>query len=344
MKTVRYGFIGCGAVGQRRHLRESTLNRKIEIAAVCDINKSRARRVGRQFAAPVYFDYRDMLRDAALDAVVVGTPNALHADMTVDACKAGCHVLCEKPMTITTRDARRMIKAAAQAKRFLMIGHNQRFMPPHVKAKRMIEAGDIGRVLSFVSVFKHGGPEQWSADGMDSWFFKKAEAGFGVLGDLAVHKVDLMRWLLDEEFTDVSARVATLDKRRGRHLMRLEDTALLTLRTASRIIGSIDTSWTNYGLEENHTTIYGDRGVLRIGIDPDYPLIHETRDGKRRRLRVGPMSTNKKQHRSGVIDAFTDCILQNRQPPIPAADAQHGLAVILTAIRAAKQGKTLKVR
>jgi predicted dehydrogenase len=345
MKTIRYGFIGCGAIGQRRHLREAALNNRIEIAAVCDINASRAGEIGERFEAPAYVDYRKMLGEVELEAVVVATPNALHAEMSIAALEAGCHVLCEKPMAVTAREAVQMVKAAEHAGRFLMIAHNQRFMKPHVKARRMIEAGEIGRVLSFVSVFKHAGPETWSVDGADSWFFRRSEAGFGVLGDLGVHKVDLLRWMLDEEFTEVAAMLATRDKRRQlHHTVDVEDNALLTLRTASRILGTIDVSWTNYGAEENHTTIYGDRGVLRIGADPEYPLIVETPDGRRRRLRVGAISTNRRQTRSGVIDALTDCIGHDRLPPISVTEAQHGLEVILTAVRAAEKGKTLKVR
>lgn len=344
MKKVQYGFIGCGAIGQRRHLREAAGNKNIQIAAVCDVNRSRASEVGKRYKTPAFFDYREMLDNIELDAVVVATPNALHAEMSIAAMESGCHVLCEKPMATTARQAADMIKASRRAGRFLMIAHNQRFMKPHVKARHMIQAGRIGRVLSFVSVFKHAGPESWSIDGADSWFFRRREAGFGVLGDLGVHKIDLLRWMLDEEFTEVAAMLATRDKRRGLHRIDLEDSAMLTVRTASRILGTIDVSWTNYGREENHTTIYGEHGVIRLGVDPHYPLIVETPDGKCRRLRDGAISTNRRQMRSGVIDAFTDCIGHDRQPPIPAADAQHGLAVILTAVRAAAKGKTLKVR
>src|SRR5699024_11221267 len=94
----------------------------------------------------------------------------------------------------------------------LMIGHNQRFVSSHQKAKEIIEAGELGKIYSFRTTFGHGGPEQWSAEGEDSWFFKKDEAFIGAMGDLGVHKADLLRYLLGEEFIDVSAFIETCAK------------------------------------------------------------------------------------------------------------------------------------
>ena len=95
-----------------------------------------------------------------------------------------------------------------------MVGHNQRLMPPHVKAREILASGRLGKVLSFRTAFKHGGPEGWCIErSLNTWFFKKAEAVLGVTGDLGVHKADLMRYLLGENFVEVGGILATLDKR-----------------------------------------------------------------------------------------------------------------------------------
>src|SRR5690625_7748066 len=102
-----------------------------------------------------------------------------------------------------------------------MIGHNQRFVSSHQKAKEIIETGELGKIYSFRTTFGHGGPEQWSAEGEDSWFFKKDEAFIGAMGDLGVHKADLLRYLLGEEFIDVSAIIETSAKEKDRKSTRL---------------------------------------------------------------------------------------------------------------------------
>src|SRR5213079_1474011 len=112
----------------------------------------------------------------------------------------------------------------------------QRLMAPHIRAKTILASGRLGKVLAFRTAFKHPGPEGWSVDAAKSWFFKKGQAFMGVTGDLGVHKADLMRWLLDQEFAEVGGLIATLDKRDAEgKLIDLDDNAYLTLKTAKGI-------------------------------------------------------------------------------------------------------------
>src|SRR5690625_6032558 len=90
-----------------------------------------------------------------------------------------------------------------------MIVHNQRFFSSHQKAKEIIASGEVGKIYSLRTAFCHGGPEGWSADGRDSWFFNKEEAFIGAMGDLGVHKTDLMRYIFGEEFVQVAGFVDT---------------------------------------------------------------------------------------------------------------------------------------
>jgi predicted dehydrogenase len=342
---VRYGIIGCGAIGQRRHIPEAAANPDSRVAALCDANRQRVKELAAKYGAAAFTDYRKMLRQAEIDAVVVCGPNSLHAPQTIDALKAGKHVLCEKPMATSRADARAMIAAARKARRFLMIGLNQRLAPTHVKAKEILSSGRLGKVLAFRTAFKHPGPEGWSVDGAASWFFKKGAAAMGVTGDLGVHKADLMRWLLGQEFVQVGGFLATLDKRdaAGRPIP-LDDNAYLTLKTDAGVIGSMTLSWTNYGAEENYTVIYGQKGVLSLGTDPAFGVRVDYRNGDRELHKVGAMATNVKQVASGVIDSFTRCILKNKAPSIDGFEGYQSLNVILTAMEAAKAGRMLKIR
>ena len=346
-KPIKYGFIACGSIMQHRHLPECHQNPRSQIVAVVDPVEDRARSTAEKYQATAYFDHKTMLAEAEVDAVVVGSPNALHAPHTIDAFKAGKHVLCEKPMAGTVKEAKAMIAAADKAGKYLMIGMNQRLMPPHVKAKEILDRGDLGKVLTFETNFKHAGPDGWSIDGAKSWFFKKDLAIMGVNGDLGIHKADLMRYLLGEEFTHVGGFVTTLDKKQPGtdKPIGVDDNAFLTLQTASGIIGSIHISWTNYGrINDNGTLLYCEKGAMRIGMDDTYGVMVDYRDGRKERYVVGAMATNEKQVASGIIDSFTDCILDNKPPTINGNEGLRALTIITTAIDASKENTTKKIR
>ncbi len=341
---VKYGVIGCGSIAQHRHLPEAAANKDSKVVAVVDPVLDRVEEIAKKYGAKAYIEYREMLKSPDVDAVVVCGPNSTHAAMSIDALNAGKHVLCEKPMATTRADATAMIKAAEKNGKFLYIGMNQRLMPPHVRAKEILDGGKLGKVLAFRTSFKHPGPEGWSVDGGKSWFFKKGQAFMGVSGDLGVHKADLIRWLLNQPITEIGGYLTTLDKRDPEgHLIDLDDNAYLTMKTEGGIIGSMILSWTNYGAEENYTVIYCTNGVLSIGTDSTYGLIVDYRNGDREMHKLGAMSSNVKQVASGVIDSFTRNILQNKPPEVDGREGYRALDVILTAMEASAQGKTLKV-
>ena len=345
MAVVRYGIIGAGAIGQRRHIPECAANPDSVVAAIADPVKDRVVDIAAKYTATPFTDYREMLRQTDLDAVVVCGPNKLHAPMTLDALKAGLHVLCEKPMATTRQDAKKMIAAAKKAKKHLMIGLNQRLMPPHIRAKEILDSGRLGKPLAFRTAFQHPGPEGWSVDANRSWFFDPVAAFMGVTGDLGVHKADLMRWLLGQEFDEVGGIITTLDKRDAKgKLIGLDDNAVLTLKTKQGIVGSMTLSWTNYGAEENYTIVYCSKGVLSIGTDPTWGVIVDYRNGEREMHKVGEMATNIKQVASGVIDSFTEAILKKKAPAIDGEEGYKCLNVILTAMESAQAGKVMKIR
>jgi UDP-N-acetylglucosamine 3-dehydrogenase len=341
---VKYGVIGCGAIAQRRHIPECAANKESKLVAIADPVKERVEEVATRYGAKAYTDYKDMLKEADIDAVVVAGPNSLHASQSIDALNAGKHVLCEKPMATNREDAKAMLAAAKKNGKYLMIGLNQRLMPPHVKAKKILDSGVLGKVLAFRTAFQHPGPEGWSVDAGKSWFFKKGQAFMGVTGDLGVHKADLLRWLLGQEFVEVAGFISTLDKYdpEGK-LIDLDDNAYLKLKTSGGIIGSMILSWTNYGPEENYTVLMCQKGVLSLGTDPNYGVIIDYRNGERELHKVGEISSNTRQVASGIIDAFTKSIANNTPPEIDGMEGYKALDVILTAMEAAKESKTLKI-
>lgn len=341
MKKIRVGVIGCGSIAKHRHIAEYEAHDGVELVAFCDPVVERAKAFAKIHNGRAYIDYEEMLQKEQLDAVSVCTPNAIHAPASLAALKANVHVLCEKPMSVSDEEAQEMIRVANEHNRFLMIGHNQRLMPPHVKAKKILQEGRLGRVLTFYTAFSHGGPEGWSADGVDSWFFRKEQAFVGAMGDLGVHKIDLLMWLIDEKITEISAMLERFQKPGN-----VDDNAVMVARTQSGSIGSIVASWTHSPGEDNSTTLYCENGILRIGTDPIDQVIVEYRDGSVERHQVGQMATNEEdgQVSSGIIDAFLDSICTETKPLVPGEEGRKALQVVLAALQSAELKQTIQVQ
>ena len=339
MKKIRVAVIGCGAIAQRRHIPEYAANPNVELVAFVDPKLDRAKEVAEHYGANAYDNYEDMLKEEKPDAVSVCTPNTLHASQSIAVAKAGAHVLVEKPMAVTDEEAEQMITAAKEAGVYLMVGHNQRLMPPHVKAKQILDSGILGRVLTFRTSFGHPGPEGWSLDGRESWFFRKEEAALGAMGDLGVHKSDLIRWLLNDEVASVTGFIGTLDKKDT----DIDDNANVVLRMKSGAIGSLVASWTYYKGEDNSTVIWCENGVIKIGTDPEDQVIVELRNGSVERHKVGAIATNEAQTTSGVIDEFVNAIITKTPPSISGEEGRKSLAVILAAFESEANGKIVNL-
>jgi UDP-N-acetylglucosamine 3-dehydrogenase len=344
---INVGVVGCGAIGTRRHIPELTARKDAKIVAFCDIVESRAKASAEKYGSgKTYAAFDAFLKHPGMQAVVLAVPNALHAPMTIAALKAGMHVLVEKPMATTREEGREMIRTAREVGKFLMVGQNQRLDRAHQKAREILASGRLGKVLSFRTAFQHRGADKWCIDeSPDTWFHQKKLAVMGVCGDLGIHKADLMRYLLNEEFVEVSAQIGTRNKRYsdGR-LIDVDDNAMMLLRTQSGVMGTIIISWTNYGDgEANYTVIYCEKGAMMISVDPVYRVVVRYENGEEERYKVARASTNTEQVRSGVMDMFLDSILSNTPPAIDGEEGFKSLEVILTAFDSDAQKRTLPI-
>jgi UDP-N-acetylglucosamine 3-dehydrogenase len=341
MAKVKIGVIGCGSIAQHRHLPEYKMNEQVELVAVCDINTERANSVAQQYGVKAYTNYEELLASGAVEAVSVCTPNYLHAPISVAALNSGVHVLCEKPMATSEEEAKAMIEAAKTNGKKLMIGHNQRFVASHQKARELIEKGEIGKIYSFRTAFGHGGPEGWSVDGKDSWFFKKDEAFIGAMGDLGVHKTDMLRYILNEEIVEVGAFVES----NAKDFANVDDNAVCVLKTQSGIIGTLAASWAYNGKEDNSTIVYGEKGILRLEDDPTYSLVAQYATGEVVNYELGKIQSNDEggQSNSHVIEQFVDAVAEDKESPVPGEEGLKSLAVILAALKSSQTKQITRV-
>ncbi|GAB3067519.1 Gfo/Idh/MocA family oxidoreductase [Salinicoccus sesuvii] len=337
---INVGIIGCGSIGVKRHIAEYTDIENVQLVAFCDPVIERAEAQQEIYGGKVYRDYNELLADKSVDAVSVCTPNYKHAEISIAALKAGKHVLCEKPMGITVDEMDRMIEAEKQSGKQLMVGHNQRLIKEHQVARDYIAEGKLGKIYAFRTTFGHGGPEGWSVDGKDSWFFKKEQAAMGAMGDLGVHKADLMRYILGEEIVDVGGFIS----QEAKAFSNVDDNAVCILRTESNAVGTLQASWSFNGEEDNSTVIYGEKGVLNLLDDTEHSFIFTSDKGEVIRENYGGIQTNDDEGQSKkslVMEAFIDALAKEERVPVTAEDARKSVEIILAAFESDRTNKII---
>ena len=328
---MNIGIIGCGTIARVRHAPEYHRNSNCDLKAFYNPNHKKAEQMTEWYGGVCCNSLEELLA-MNLDAVSICTPNYTHAGLTIQALDAGLHVLCEKPMALSVEEGEQMIDAAKRNSRILMIGNNQRFTPVHQKAEELIRSGAIGKILSFETVFVHRGPDEWTKN-KEPWFYHREKAGSGALGDLGIHKLDLLYYLLKEDITAVSGTLRTLDKKYAdKSPVNVEDNAWAILETESGITGSMHVGWTCYGRERNLCIFYGTEGVLRCYDDDVYPLVLECGDNRQQYLAENIWSSRGEKagfsENSGVIDEFISSIMENRQPVCNGEESLKALKVM----------------
>ncbi|MFZ3591318.1 Gfo/Idh/MocA family protein [Bacillus sp. DJP31] len=191
MTKLRMGLIGVGGIAQGRHIPTFLkLSDQVIIEAISDVNEEVAKSVAEKFSiSKVYSNYRDMFNE--VDAVTICTPNKFHAEITIAALEAGVHVLCEKPMAMTTEECQAMIAAADKSGKVLSIAYHYRFMKDSQAAKRVIIENEIGApIVARARALRRRKVPGWGV------FTNKELQGGGSLIDYGCHFLDLSLWLL----------------------------------------------------------------------------------------------------------------------------------------------------
>jgi predicted dehydrogenase len=346
MKRLRVGVIGLG-MGQA-HVRGFQEHPQAEVVAVADVDTGRLKTLGDSLGvAGRYAHAPDMLRKENLDIVAVATPNKFHKPLTIAALKAGCHVLCEKPMAMSAAEARVMLDAAKRAKKRLMINFSYRFMPQCAALKQLVDSGEVGDIYFGKTIWhrRRGLP------GFGGWFGQKALSGGGPLIDLGVHRLDLALWLmgypkpvwvLAGAYNPIATRLA---KKAGKKY-DVEDLAVGLIRFANGATLEIEASWAA-NIKENEqmeTSLLGAKaGLIHHNINGTYEFESEAfleRDGNLfdMKLHTSPMA------RQNAMAYFVDCILQDKPH---MATGEEGLIVmeLLDAIYAsAAKGAPIRIR
>ncbi|MCU1549845.1 MAG: Myo-inositol 2-dehydrogenase / D-chiro-inositol 1-dehydrogenase [Glaciihabitans sp.] len=254
LDTVRVGLIGAGRIAKVHAAAYDRIARG-SIVAVTDPVIEAAQAMSKEHGYALAPSFTDLLHDDSIDAVLLATPNFLHADQTIQALEAGKHVFCQKPISLTLEDANRVVAAAAASDRILQFGFMLRFTPPIPQLQQRIERGELGPLIAAQAAVFGWEP---SSD----WFYDPKNGG-GVILDTLVHFGDLVLWLFGP-----AERVTTEGgayKLEGAKRFGSPDNAVVTIRHKSGVVSSMYVSWTagrgNFTLD-----VFGNDGSATVDL------------------------------------------------------------------------------
>ena len=257
MKTVRVGMIGSGFIADV-HCRAIESLQGADVVAHCSPSEKSRRLFSERWRIAYTFpDHKRMLETVELDAVVVATPNHLHAPIALDAIEAGKHVIVEKPLCLTLEQADRMIDAARKKGVLVCYAEELCFVPKYVRVKELADGGAVGRVYRVNQVEKHQGP-------YSPWFWKIEEAGGGILMDMGCHSIEFARWLLGKP--RVRAVTAFMDTVLHSDKTEMEDDVIIHLEFESGQTALLESSWALLGGMDSITHVFGTGGVIHADL------------------------------------------------------------------------------
>jgi UDP-N-acetyl-2-amino-2-deoxyglucuronate dehydrogenase len=256
MSELSFGIIGCGRIAQRHaeHIQKTG-----KLIAVCDIEEKKAKELAAKHGATAYTQVTEMLKaHPGIDVIAVCSPNGLHAAHSIQALKAGHHVLCEKPMALSVQDCGDMINTAEKSNRRLFIVKQNRFNPPVAAVHQLIEDGKLGRIYSVqLNCFWNRNEEYYR----NSWKGTKDLDG-GTLFTQFSHFIDLLYWIVG----DVREVHAFTGNFHHQGIIEFEDTGCISLKFYNGAIGTINYTVNSFGKNmEGSLTIFGEKGTIKIG-------------------------------------------------------------------------------
>ncbi|GGP11273.1 Gfo/Idh/MocA family protein [Oceanobacillus neutriphilus] len=194
-EKLKIAVIGCGGIAKGKHLPSLKKIKQVDLIAFCDIKLERAEEAAEEYGiadAKVYNNYKQLLQDASIDVVHVCTPNNSHAEISIAALEAGKHVMCEKPMAKTSKEAKSMVEAAERTGRKLTIGYNNRFRTDSQYLHKVSRRGDLGEVyFAKAHAIRRRAVPTWGV------FLDEEKQGGGPLIDIGTHALDLTLWMMD---------------------------------------------------------------------------------------------------------------------------------------------------
>lgn len=334
MKKINVGIIGCGTVAEQYHLVALRRVPTMHVSALVDANLERTLKLKELFfpSQPIRVttNYHEIL-EKDIDAILILTPPYLHEEMAINAIKAGKHVFCEKPFTLTIEEAESILHALQKKKVRLMVGFNFRFITHFTKTKKFLEKKTIGRLIRANTTFYSNIKRRPSV----SKFHIRKDKGGGALFEMGCHHIDLLRWIMGE-IRSVQAFVENFDPS-----IPVDDNASVFLEFVNGTRGFVNISWS--APYQHKVEISGQEGIITADLSKPYIELYLNGRSifKQGTLNI-PVKATLDSYTLELTD-FANSILHDREPSINAEDGLRALEIVLACYESAGKGQRITI-
>lgn len=335
---VHWIVLGAGDIATNQFVPALKSLDSCRVLAVIDQNLAAAEALARQCGAPhALTEAREIQRIPEADAVYIATWPVSHCELTVLAAESGKHVLCEKPMAVSLSECDRMMQACRAANVRLMIGNNNRFHVAHQRVRQLMKDNTIGKVVlakaDFLTSFRLRQGERFRAS---QFRLTRGLGGGGVVMDMGIHAIDLLRYVLADEVEAVGSFHDRLV-----YDCEAEDTGVIHLRFRGGTLGSISLGGgIPYG--RNALELYSEHGAIiserSIGRVPEEVRVRVFKDGTWTEHTAPNVDSFRTE-----IEAFLKAVAQGEEPPVPGSEGRKDLAVALAAYRSLRERRLVEI-
>lgn len=331
MKETKLVFGVVGLVMGRRQLK-AAIAKGFEIGGICDCNPSTLKIAGDECGVPEekrFLDYKELVKNPEINAVVIATPDQLHRTMVEEFLEAGKHVLCEKPLAITREDLNAIVAAEKKSDKICMVGQIARFSPAFAKAKELVDTGVIGELYYVESEYAHDYMRIMS--GVSEW--RRDPARHGVIGG-GCHAVDLLRWIAGDPIEVFAYGVHKLLP-----MVDYDDATISVLKFPNNVIGKV---FVSTGCKRDYTmrtVLYGTKGTIICANHSALLELFTTDEQGVTKMPAEQIAVEAKDHNAdGEIDAFVDAIFERAPFTMSAEEGAKTVAACMAIVESAKAG------
>lgn len=336
-RKVGFAIVGLGSYALRSIMPQFANCRLSRLAALVSGDAAKLRRVAGEYGVPerslyTYQSFDRIRENPDVDVVYVILPNSMHADYTIRAAKAGKHVLCEKPMAVSSAECQAMIAACRRAGRKLMIGYRSHFEPHNIHSIKLAREGAVGRRRFVQSEhgFPIGDPTQWR--------LKRRLSGGGSLMDIGIYSVQALRYMSGEEPVSVTARQST--DRKDPRFREVEDMIGWTFDFPS---GAVGQGFSSYSSGHNHVRLTGDTGWIDMEPATSYSGQRMRVSMKGEERSVTPPAGPAANQFVGQLDHMAQCVLAGSEPIVSGEEGLRDLRIMEAIYRSAAEGRTVRL-
>lgn len=339
-KRIGFALVGLGHLTLSQLLPAFASCKKCKPVALVSGDRAKAEKVAAQYGITSkniynYQNFDEIKNNPEIDVVYIVLPNSMHAEYTIRAAQAGKHVLCEKPMANSSKEAQQMVDACKKANKKLMIAYRIQYEPLNKLAKQWTRDKKYGKIklIEAVNTQNQGDPSQWR--------LKKALAGGGAMPDIGLYCLNTARYLLGEEPDWVFA--TTQSTSGDPRFKEVEESVLFQLHFPS---GALVNNLSSYGVHEaKRYRAYGDNGGW-FGLDPAFSYkglkmeASQVIDGNEYKLQP---ALEEKDQFALEMDHMATCVNDDKQPFTPGEEGLQDMKIIEAVYRSAKEGKPVQL-